>query len=176
MKNKRRRIFKTRGRTRRRKSTQRINKIRSKKKTKRMKPKRKIMKGGAEEHVWPDHFNCPITHDVMKDPVTTRGDIEKAAGSGEYSVRTYERAAIEEWIRQHPPGSDPYTREPLLATDLVPNEALKREMWEAGVRPLLGAETSRGGGKKNKSRKRKSRKRKSRKRKSRKRKTKKNKK
>ena len=100
-----------------------------------------------EEHVWPAHFNCPITMNVMKDPVTTRGDIEKAAGSGEYSARTYERAAIKEWIRQHPPGSDPLTREPLLATDLVPNEALKREMWEAGVRPLLGAETSRGGGK-----------------------------
>jgi len=93
------------------------------------------MKGGAGEHVWPDHFNCPITMNVMKDPVTTRADIEKAAGSGEYSARTYERAAIEEWIRQHPPGSDPFTREPLPATDLVPNEALKREMWEAGVRP-----------------------------------------
>jgi hypothetical protein len=95
------------------------------------------MKGGAGDY--PSHFNCPITHDVMKDPVTTVAEIERAAASGgEYSARTYERAAIEKWVSQE--RNDPLTREPLLAGDLVPNEALKIEMWEAGVRHGLLAD------------------------------------
>lgn len=55
-------------------------------------------------------FLCPITHCVMRDPVTdTDGN-------------TYERSAIEAWLKQH--GTSPITRNPVRVEDLVPNRAL----------------------------------------------------
>mmetsp|Transcript_28743 Transcript_28743/g.37726 ORF Transcript_28743/g.37726 Transcript_28743/m.37726 type:complete len:759 (+) Transcript_28743:142-2418(+) len=55
-------------------------------------------------------FICPITQELMKDPV-----IDNDGNS-------YEREAIEDWVRQN--GTSPITRAPLSATDLRPNRNL----------------------------------------------------
>ncbi|XP_060774657.1 WD repeat, SAM and U-box domain-containing protein 1 [Neoarius graeffei] len=60
----------------------------------------------------PDEFLCPITHEVMKDPVI--------AADG-YS---YEREAIESWIKTQS-RSSPMTNLPLQTTLLTPNRTLK---------------------------------------------------
>jgi len=60
-----------------------------------------------------EDFVCPITHTIMADPV-----IVVSSGI------TYEKWAIEEWIRHH--NTDPCTREVLTETNLVPNRVLKR--------------------------------------------------
>ncbi|XP_072321089.1 WD repeat, SAM and U-box domain-containing protein 1 [Eucyclogobius newberryi] len=60
----------------------------------------------------PDEFLCPITRELMKDPVI--------AADG-YS---YERAAIESWINTKN-RSSPMTNLPLLTTLLTPNHTLK---------------------------------------------------
>jgi hypothetical protein len=59
----------------------------------------------------PDEFLCPITLLVMNDPVI---------GS---DGRTYERAAIMQWLRTNP--HSPLTREPMTLSSLKPNYALK---------------------------------------------------
>ncbi|KDO32110.1 hypothetical protein SPRG_03328 [Saprolegnia parasitica CBS 223.65] len=71
-----------------------------------------------------DSFVCPITHDVMVDPVVT------------VDGHSYERSAIEEWIRtshETAPGgqvTSPATNLPLGSTQLIPNLALKRSIGE----------------------------------------------
>lgn len=60
----------------------------------------------------PDEFLCPITHEVMKDPVI--------AADG-YS---YEREAIDSWIKTKN-RSSPMTNLPLQTTLLTPNRTLK---------------------------------------------------
>ncbi|XP_066521073.1 WD repeat, SAM and U-box domain-containing protein 1 [Hoplias malabaricus] len=60
----------------------------------------------------PDEFLCPITHEIMKDPVI--------AADG-YS---YEREAIESWINTKS-RSSPMTNLPLQTTLLTPNRTLK---------------------------------------------------
>lgn len=62
------------------------------------------------------NFFCPITHELMKDPV-----IDPDGNS-------YERQAIEDWLRQN--GSSPITRAPLSINDLRPNRALKQTIAE----------------------------------------------
>ena len=54
-----------------------------------------------------EDYLCPITHEVMMDPVIDPDGY------------TYERAAIEAWIRSH--GTSPFTRAPLSLGRLVPN-------------------------------------------------------
>ena len=61
-------------------------------------------------------FICPITHELMVDPV-----IDPDGNS-------YERRAIEDWLRQN--GTSPITRAPLAAQDLRPNRALKAAIDE----------------------------------------------
>ncbi|KAM9850689.1 WD repeat, SAM and U-box domain-containing protein 1-like [Aulostomus maculatus] len=75
---------------------------------------RKIEALKAEQSgaVWPDEFLCPITRELMKDPVI--------AADG-YS---YEREPIENWIRGKNKTS-PMTNLPLLTTLLTPNRSLK---------------------------------------------------
>lgn len=58
----------------------------------------------------PEAFVCPITQDVMVDPVSDRDG------------NSYERAAIEQWIAST--GVSPLTRQPMSVADLVPNRAL----------------------------------------------------
>lgn len=59
----------------------------------------------------PISFYCPITHDVMKNPV-----VDKEGNS-------YEESAIREWLTQN--AVSPITRNPLYTYDLTPNRALK---------------------------------------------------
>ena len=56
-------------------------------------------------------LSCPITLEVMEDPVIDR------------EGNTYERVAIEEWIRAH--GTSPITRSRLSVSELTPNRILK---------------------------------------------------
>jgi hypothetical protein len=58
-----------------------------------------------------DCFICPITQDVMKNPVVTK-----------YG-HSYEKSAIENWIETHQ--NDPMTKEHLTKNDIFPNYQLK---------------------------------------------------
>jgi Mg-chelatase subunit ChlD len=67
----------------------------------------------------PDEFICPITMNVMVDPVVgTDG-------------HTYERTAITEWLLQSGLNQSPMTREPMTVDQLRPNYALRTsiEKW-----------------------------------------------
>ena len=54
---------------------------------------------------------CPITHELMNDPVICSDG------------HTYERAAIERWLRSH--GSSPKTNAPLPNRTVLPNHNLR---------------------------------------------------
>jgi len=58
----------------------------------------------------PEAFVCPITKEIMRDPVVDSDGV------------SYERAAVEAWVREH--GTSPVTRRPLSLSDLRPNRAL----------------------------------------------------
>ena len=58
-----------------------------------------------------DNFMCPITFEVMGDPVSC------ADG------HSYDRAAITRWLQDH--NTSPKTGMPLEHTNLVPNHALR---------------------------------------------------
>ena len=60
----------------------------------------------------PAEFICPISLQVMKDPVMSR------------SGQNYERKSIVEWLKRGN-GSCPITRQPLKPSSLVPNSNLK---------------------------------------------------
>lgn len=64
----------------------------------------------------PRHFVCPITLNIMEDPVI--------AGDG----HTYERHAIQEWIRRR--GQSPITKAPVSTSSLIPNYNLKSQIDE----------------------------------------------
>merc|ERR1712146_23627 len=67
----------------------------------------------------PDGFLCPITGEIMKDPVIDNEGI------------SYEREAIKEWLRRGNTTS-PITRQPLQLCDLRPNVDLRKsiEDWQ----------------------------------------------
>ncbi|KAG2387208.1 hypothetical protein C9374_001540 [Naegleria lovaniensis] len=60
---------------------------------------------------YPQEFYCPITQEVMIDPVIGKDG------------HTYEREAIEKWLKDH--NVSPMTREPMSVDHLVPNIALR---------------------------------------------------
>lgn len=62
------------------------------------------------------NFVCPITQEVMIDPVMDRDGI------------SYERKAIEAWVRIK--GDSPFTHKKLLLHDLIPNNALRDAIEE----------------------------------------------
>ena len=65
----------------------------------------------------PDSFRCPITQNVMIDPViVTETD------------HIYERFAIEQWLRTH--NTDPYTTVQLMSNNLIPNHSLRSSIQE----------------------------------------------
>ena len=66
-----------------------------------------------------DSFQCPLTMEVMRDPVIT------ADG------QTYERAEIERWFARGKITS-PITGAELLSTNLTPNIALRNAIRESG--------------------------------------------
>ena len=59
----------------------------------------------------PASFICPITQDIMKEPVIDR------------EGNTYEKSAIEEWLISN--NTSPITRNPLILSDLSINRSLK---------------------------------------------------
>ncbi|XP_019056712.1 PREDICTED: U-box domain-containing protein 36-like [Tarenaya hassleriana] len=65
----------------------------------------------------PDHFNCPISHEVMEDPHVARDGF------------TYEKANIIRWLRTGR-STSPMTKENLSETDLVPNHPLRSAILE----------------------------------------------
>jgi len=64
----------------------------------------------------PSHFLCPITADIMADPVVT------ADG------HSYERRAIMAWLEKN--DTSPITNEPLEHKTVVPNHALRSQILE----------------------------------------------
>ncbi|PRQ45528.1 putative aminoacyltransferase, E1 ubiquitin-activating enzyme [Rosa chinensis] len=68
---------------------------------------------GMEEIVIPSHFRCPITLDLMKDPVTLSTGM------------TYDRSSIDAWIEK---GNKtcPVTNQVLATFDQIPNHALRK--------------------------------------------------
>ena len=73
----------------------------------------------------PPSFMCPISHEVMRDPVTLSDG------------HSYERTAIERWLTTN--DTSPMTGAALKGTDVVPNHALRNsilEHFQAGGREL----------------------------------------
>lgn len=71
---------------------------------------RKIKYANAMQ-CFPDHLICPITTNLLEDPVI--------APSG----YTYEREDLRNWVDNN--GVDPFTREPLSMNQVIPNRALQ---------------------------------------------------
>ncbi|TKY47381.1 U-box domain-containing protein 21 [Spatholobus suberectus] len=78
------------------------------------KGKEQIQGGDLEvEVVIPNHFRCPVSLELMKDPVTLSTGI------------TYDRVSIEKWIE----GGNktcPVTNQALTTFDIIPNHAIRR--------------------------------------------------
>lgn len=82
-----------------------------------------LLKSGRFQEMEPTGFLCPITQDVMEDPVVT------ADGN------SYERAAIEHWLRTH--NTSPLTNLALPSTSLLPNISLRHSIEEwRGQQPM----------------------------------------
>jgi len=64
----------------------------------------------------PEGYNCPITQEIMREPM-----IDRAGHS-------FERTAIENWLRAH--DTCPLGCEPLQPADLTPNRALRDAIEE----------------------------------------------
>ncbi|KAJ1379072.1 Zinc finger, RING/FYVE/PHD-type [Sesbania bispinosa] len=63
----------------------------------------------------PSYFLCPISLEIMKDPVTV------------YTGITYDRESIEKWLFSKNNNTCPVTKQPLSdCTDLTPNHTLRR--------------------------------------------------
>lgn len=62
----------------------------------------------------PSYFVCPISLEIMKDPVTISTGI------------TYDRDSIEKWIFSHKNLTCPLTKQPLSDGELTPNVTLRR--------------------------------------------------
>ena len=77
----------------------------------------------------PESYLCPITYDLMADPMV--------APDG----NSYERSAIEQWLQQH--GTSPISRQPMQTGQLIPNRSLKDaiEEWQRqhSVSPVASA-------------------------------------
>ncbi|CAB9518267.1 Putative E3 ubiquitin-protein ligase LIN [Seminavis robusta] len=65
----------------------------------------------------PRRFVCPLTLDVMENPVTN-----KETG------KTYEKKAILEWVYLHGHATCPLTRKPLHPSDLQEDDVLQYEI------------------------------------------------
>ena len=78
-------------------------------------------------HQVPDHWLCPLSMELMEDPVST------------LLGHTYERHAIETWLRRH--DTDPMTNSVLPDKMLIPNIALRQtiEAWRRQEGNAVGA-------------------------------------
>ncbi|TXG50927.1 hypothetical protein EZV62_023451 [Acer yangbiense] len=70
-----------------------------------------------KEFVLPDHFKCPISLDLMKDPVTLSSGI------------TYDRESIEKWLEEGN-FTCPVTNQVLRSFDRIPNHSLRKMIQE----------------------------------------------
>jgi hypothetical protein len=77
-----------------------------------------------------DMLSCPISFDVMRDPVVAKDGF------------TYERQHIEDWIRRT--GVSPMTSEPLQVEDMIPN-ILIRQIIESSLLPHLVVQDGKSG-------------------------------
>ena len=80
---------------------------------------RSALQAEADETIVASSLVCPITNELMTDPVFTMDG------------QTYERAAIEAWLRNH--DTSPATGKPLPSKKLVPNvraRSMLRELPE----------------------------------------------
>ena len=78
----------------------------------------------------PDEFTCPITQELMQDPVV--------AADG----HTYERAAIAEWIVRRT--TSPKTGEALESMTIFPNHSIRRQIREWQETRVLHVTNERG--------------------------------
>lgn len=69
-----------------------------------------------EENEFPQSFFCPLTLELMKDPVV------------DPEGNSFERSAIENWLKSN--NTSPITRNPLSVADLIPNRALRDAIEE----------------------------------------------
>jgi hypothetical protein len=69
-----------------------------------------------KEDDMPESFMCPLTQEVLRDPVV------------DPEGNSYERSAIESWLEKN--NTSPITRKPLRKEDLVPNRALREVIAE----------------------------------------------
>jgi len=83
----------------------------------------------AEEEEIPEEFICPVTQDIMSDPVIAQDG------------HTYERKNISEWVSKH--GTSPITREQISKDIIIPNRVLKAQIdqylekkGETAVKPV----------------------------------------
>ena len=67
--------------------------------------------GASDDAELPPEITCPITQEVMRDPVAT------------VDGQTYERSAIEHWLRDH--NTSPLTGEVLAMKMLIPNHTVR---------------------------------------------------
>lgn len=78
---------------------------------------------------YPPDFRCPISMEVMKDPVTIVSGV------------SYERKSIEKWFNTYNKKTCPATMQRLQSLDMTPNHTLKRliiswqETQDAAVTP-----------------------------------------
>eukprot|EP01045_Picozoa_sp_COSAG04_P020055 COSAG04_NODE_2012_length_5004_cov_3.098063_2_plen_209_part_00 len=88
----------------------------------------KMAGAAAPAPSFPESFYCPITADLMRDPVM------------DPEGNSYERSAVEDWLSRSP--TSPVTRAPLAAHQLAPNRALKSLIEAALAAPQPSAPTS----------------------------------
>lgn len=79
---------------------------------------------------FPSYFYCPITYEIMTDPVIDR------------EGNTYERSAIAEWLSRT--GESPLTRTRMSIYDLVPNRILRNLIEDARNKETKKANPSSG--------------------------------
>jgi len=83
-------------------------------------PKKKISKpladSNSEKYHIEDEFKCPLTLEIMEDPVILSDGF------------TYERTAIEDWLKKN--NTSPMTNLPLDNLNLIPNIALRKLIQE----------------------------------------------
>ena len=79
-------------------------------------PRDKVRENDALDEVLEDAFRCPISMEIMTDPVfATDG-------------HTYERAEMERWLQTHT--TSPLTNEVLPGKTLIPNHNLRSQIRE----------------------------------------------
>jgi len=82
----------------------------------------------SEQEAVPDYLICPITCDIMTDPVV------------DPEGNTYERSAIMQWLVDNP--ISPITRNPLHINQLVPNRAIREVLEKFNNKNITNTHTN----------------------------------